>query len=502
MRDYTFKTPPFTHQRQTFEATWDREAYAIFWEQGTGKSKLIVDTAAALFLAGKITGVLILAPNGVHLSWILDQLPAHCPVPYVAHAYQSSRAKTVGHQQACAQLLRTPELAVLTMSYDAIITEVGKATAKKFLTTRRCLEVLDEATRIKTPGAKRTKTVLASGQYAPYRRILTGTPVANSPFDVYAPMKFIEPDYWRTAGLASYAAFKSQFGVWAPMTVGDRSFDRCVGYKNLEWLHQLLQPASSRVVKTDVLDLPPKLYATRTFELNATQRRLYDQLKQEFLALLDSGEYVEAPLAIVRLLRLQQITCGYVPTETGEPPVDITPHDNVRLQTLLELCEDLPHPTIIWARFRRDIDLICAALDQRQFGPVYRYDGAVSDAVRRTSVEQFQTAAPGPRFFVGNPAAGAEGLTLHAAQTVIYYSNSFKLTERLQSEDRAHRIGQCHPVNYIDLVARDTVDRGIHEALLTKQEIAAAITGDRLYDWLRPVEGDRVVLVPGGVQDA
>jgi SNF2 family DNA or RNA helicase len=254
-----------------------------------------------------------------------------------------------------------------------------------------------------------------------------------------------------------------------------REYDILLGYRNMDELREVMASVASRVTKDDVLDLPPKLYGKRYHELGPTQKRLYEQLRDDFIAELDNG-VVDASLAIVRLLRFQQIVCGYLPNEDGE--MIQLDDGGSRLALLGETLEGLGHKAIIWARFREDINRICDMLGDR----AVRYDGAVSEDEAALAKEQFQKGDA--QFFVGNPAKGATGLTLHAARTVVYYSNSFKLVDRLQSEDRAHRIGQEHPVNYIDLVCPGTVDEHIVEALRKKNDIATALTGDELKDWI------------------
>lgn len=516
--DYQFKTTPFKHQLETFMQSRDLESFAIFWEQGTGKTKEMVDQAAYLFLKGEIDAVLILAPNNVHRNWITDEVPTHCPDEVLKgsamHFYQSSKAATVWHKRAIERLMGHKDgLVWLAMSYDAFMTKKGKKLAWDLLSKKRVLYIIDEAGRIKTPGAKRTKSVVASSKYARYRRLLTGTPVANGAFDVYSLMKFLKEDFWKKYNLSSFFAFKNKFGIFEKGYNGaqGKEYDILVAYKNLDKLYEILKTTSSRVTKDDVLDLPPKLYSKRYFDLTPEQEAAYIQLREEYMTFVE-GDLVTAPLAIVRLLRLQQITCGYVPSDERE--VEIIEEDgevtvkenqrfhllgdsNPRLELLAEICGDLPHKAIIWAKFTKDIDQIMDMLGSE----AVRYDGQVKDAERAEAIARFQGRRPifegGTRtgweevpveqqakYFVANPAAAGEGLTLHAARTVIYYNNSFKLVDRLQSEDRAHRIGQQHPVSYIDIVAPDTVDEHIVRALRNKLNIANQITGDKFKEWL------------------
>ena len=481
--DYQYKVEPFAHQREEIEGHWQDESRAIFWEQGTGKSKLEIDNAAMLYQRGEINGMLIVAPNGVHRNWVDKEIPEHMPGWIVKqmrrHIFQTKKAKTKWHEQALRDLWKHCGFIVLAMSYDAMMTDKGKAAAWLMMRDRNTLYVLDESARIKTPGAKRTKRVVASGKYAKYRRILTGTPVANSPFDVYSQLLFVDPEIWKREGISNYQGFKTTFGIWEKRyTQNNAEFDELLGYKNMDWLKQIVDSVSTRLTKEDVLDLPPKLYSKRFFDLDPKQRKMYDEIVNDFMTILDSGEMVSASLAIVRLLRLQQIACGYVPPDGEDEPVQDICEKNPRLELLKEICEDLPHPAIIWGKYKRDIQLITDHLGK----DAVRYDGSTGDDERAEAIKRFQNGDV--QFFVGNAQAAGEGLTLTAAQTVIYYSNSFKLTERLQSEDRAHRIGQEHPVNYIDLIGYDTIDIHIVKALASKFDVASQITGDTVREWL------------------
>lgn len=482
---YPFRKKPFDHQLKTFEESKHLKDYALFWEQGTGKSKLTIDTACWMLTEGLIDGVLVVAPNNVDANWILDEIPTHCWQDVLKRScllrFRSNKARQVGHQNEIKNLLAHKGPTWLAISYDAFMTEAGKKLAWKYLKSRRILYVTDEAHKIKSPSAKRTISIVASGRYATFKRLLTGTPVSNGPFDVYSLMKFLDENFWKSHGLDSYFVFKNRFGIWNKgfNKAVDKEYDVLVGYQNLDKLAEIIKTNSSRVTKDEVLDLPPKLYSKRYFELNSQQEKLYQQIKDEYMAITQSGNLVTAGLAITRLLRFQQITSGYIPVDDEETvKMELIGNQNPRLELLKEICEALPHKAIIWARFQQDIDQIMATLGTE----AARYDGKVNDEDRQKAKVGFQTGDI--KFLVANPAAASEGLTLHAARTVIYYNNSFSLLLREQSEDRAHRIGQEHPVNYIDLMAQGTVDEHIVDSLRKKKDIATTITGDDLKEWI------------------
>ena len=481
--DYRPKTEPFPHQEELHRDTRDLPAYGLFLEQGLGKTKVVLDTAGHLFLEGKIDGLLVIAPPAVAPNWVRDEIPTHLPDEMRArcHLWESKRAKTKKHAKSADETLSHDGLAVLVMSYEGFMTDRGTAFAKQFLTNRTCLYVLDESARIKTPGAKRTKRILASAKYAPYRRVLTGTPVANSPFDVFTQLKFLDSEIWAPFGCSNFYAFKTRFGEWVQQKLGSgRSFPKLIQYKNLDVLHKVVDSMGSRMLKEDVLDLPPKLYQKRYFEATPEQTKAIKTLKEQLYLETEDGKEVTAMLAITQLLRAQQILSGFMGVD-GEEGEIVELKKNPRLDTLMEIVEDCPHKMIVWARFRHDIDNICKALKAAEISHV-RYDGAVGSDEREVARDSFQKEDA--KVFVANPACAGEGLTLHAARTVIYFTNNFKLTDRLQSEDRAHRIGQEFPVNYIDIICSGTIDEKIVAALRDKLDIASIVTGDTLKEWL------------------
>ena len=490
MSEFKFKTEPFQHQLEEFQASCDKEFRGSFWEQGTGKSKLVLDTAAKAYIDGRIDTLFVLAPNGVHTNWITDECPTHLACKWRGAVYHSKKASTKRHEREIKNLFdEEHRLVVIAFSYDGFMTPKGKKWAQKFIKQRRCLFVADESQRLKNATAKRTITAMAAAKYAPMRRILSGTPVTKSPFDVYTQMKVLDQSFWKARGFASAEAFKTYFGVFRQVEIPEdedtgrraRKFMKCVAYRNLDELAELLAEASSRVVKAEVLDLPDKLYKKIYVELTPDQRSLYKQIKEEFLVELHSGDRIEAPLMLTRMLRFQQILSGYIPNEDGEL---LYLPENPRLRVLLDTLEDIQEgKVIIFSRFTSDIEQIVAALNKKEETAVHYY-GATSIEERQDAKDRFQDPDSPIRFFVGNPAACATGLTLTQARTVVYYANDFNLEYRLQSEDRAHRIGQKHAVTYIDLVARGTIDTHIVQALRNKLNIAQVVQGDNVKDWI------------------
>jgi SNF2 family DNA or RNA helicase len=436
----------------------------------------------------------VIAPSGVERNWDSDELPKHLPdrIQYRVLVWQTSKANTQRHSLAAKCLLREKEFPWLLMSYDAIMTTKGKDFLWRFLQDRRCLLVADESDAIKSPGAKRTKRLLAASAYASYKIGLTGTPVTQGPFDIYPQVKFVDEVFWKNNGFADYMSFKTYFGEWftradcMELHGYDPKYDKLMGYRNLDKLQELLKGISSRVLKDDVLDLPPKVYKTIYFELTPEQNRLYDQLQENFEVETLSGKQVTAGLAIVRLLRFQQICSGYVGTDDEDTPMDLIPGPNPLLEALDDWASHLSGKAIVWCRFTADIELVTERLTRH--GRVVKYYGPQSDDENFAASEAFKRD-PDVAFIVANSQKGATGLTWNMARHVAYYSNSFRLRDRLQSEDRAHRAGLAHSVDYTDFIAlrpdgRRTVMKHIVENLRKKRDIASQITGDELKEWI------------------
>jgi SNF2 family DNA or RNA helicase len=476
------KPTAYAHQTTVLEASWDKPTYALLMDMGTGKTRVILDTAERLYARKLIRAVLVIAPNGVHHNWVLHEIPLHLDIPAIAVAWSSSRSKSKRFQEQMAQLFSSaPALKVLTMNVEALSSKTGRDVAAKFLDYFRgqTLFVVDESQKIKNVSAKRTKSLLALRLKAAYRRIMTGTPVTQSPLDVYSQFMFLDP---AILGFTSFYAFKGYYAQTVKHRATDAAghlyeYEEIVGYKHLEELTSRLRSRSFRVTKQECLDLPEKIYTRLIVELSAEQRRLYKELRQNMVMTIGS-EVIPVPLMLTRLLRFQQITGGFIPAEDGVKTLPIA-GSNPKLDALLSDIEDLPadESVIIWARFRAEIQRIVRAL-REAYGAnsVGAYYGDTSAEDRAALIDAFQGKRT--RFFVGNPQSAGLGLTLTAASTVYYFSNDFALENRSQSEDRCHRIGQRRSVVYKDIVCRGTIDERVLEVLKSKLDVADAIVGN------------------------
>jgi len=295
--------------------------------------------------------------------------------------------------------------------------------------------------------------------------------------DLYQQCDFLSNDCLDSP---SFYAFRARYAILIEKHMGSHSFKKIVGYRKLDELKEKLDRFSYRITKEECLDLPPKVFVKREVQLTKEQMKAYEEMKTLALAMFDKG-LTTTVNALTQLMRLHQITCGHSKLDDGTE-ISIP---TKRTEELLSVIEETSGKVIIWANYRHDIESIKLEL-QKEYGmaAVGTYYGDTDEEERRRVVREFQDPESELRFFVGNPRTGGYGLTLTAASTVVYYSNSFDLEVRLQSEDRAHRIGQTKSVTYVDLMVPGTIDEKIVKALRDKIDIANEVLGEEMKEWL------------------
>jgi len=459
------------------EKSWSRENFAYFMEMGTGKTKVLIDNMSMLYDKGKVDGALIIAPKGVVKTWYEQELPTHLPnhIENVTVLWQSNITK--GQQEKLESLFEIETaLHILIMNVEALSTDKGVKFASKFLNSHKVLMAIDESTTIKTPTAKRTKNIIGMGKYAKYRRIMTGSPVTKNPLDLYSQCEFLDP---YLLDFTSYYAFRNRYAEMKTMHLRGRSIQVVDEFKNLGELSDTVKKFSERILKEDCLDLPPKNWIKRHITLSKEQKKTYEQMKKAAMAVLN-GKVTTTMTVLTQLMRLHQITCGHFTADDGS--TQLIP--NNRITELMNILEETEGKAIIWANYQKDMTQILDNIN-KEYGPgsVVDYYGLTPQEDRQDNIRKFQSD-PKCRFLVGTPSTGGYGITLTAANTVIYYSNGYDLEKRLQSEDRAHRIGQKKNVTYIDIICEDTVDEKIVKALRDKINIASEVLGEELRAWI------------------
>ena len=469
---YNFKTVPYDHQKEALTVSWDKHSYALFMEMGTGKTKVLLDNIGALRSLNLINGALIIAPKSVYTVWYHTEIPKHLNIEYDMMLWKSTTTR-----QKLLDFMEKPsiKLKIFVINVEAFSSDKGSFWAEEFCKRHTNLIAVDESTCVKNYQAKRTKNIIKLRKYSNYRRILSGFPTPKNPLDLYTQCNFLDPKH---LGFNSIVAFRNRYCHFETLYLGGRQINVPVGFTNLAEIEAKLKNFAYRKTKKECLDLPEKLYVKRGISLTEEQRLLYDDIRTQARATL-KGQELTVTNVITEIIRLHQITCGYFKSREG----DIQNVPNKRVDALLEICEDTDQKIIIWATYVHNIEHINRELIKKYgVDSVVTFYGYTSSEKRTEAIERFQTD-PKCRFFVGNPATGGMGITLTAAGIVIYYSNSYNAEHRVQSEDRAHRIGQDQKVTYIDLVAEKTIDEKILSALDTKFKLSAKTLGEVVRTW-------------------
>ena len=475
--NYKFKTKPYAHQMTALKKSWNKENFAYFMEMGTGKTKVLIDNLAMLYDKGKVDGALIIAPKGVINTWYEQEIPTHLPqhIENVTVLWQPNINKKYEEKLKTLFEVETA-LHILIMNVEALSTDKGVKYASKFLNSHKTLMAVDESTTIKNPSAKRTKNIIGLGKIAKYKRIMTGSPITKNPLDLYSQCEFLNP--W-LLDFTSYYAFRNRYAEMKTMHAHGRSIQIVDKFKNLSELSETVKTFSDRVLKEDCLDLPDKIYMKRNIKLSPDQFKLYKQMKDQAIAMLN-GKVTSTMTVLTQLMRLHQITCGHFTADDGSTQAIA----NNRIGELMDVLEEIEGKAIIWAHYQYDIvNIIKNVVKKYGEGSIVDYYGLTPQEDRQPNIKKFQSD-PKCRFMVGTPSTGGYGITLTAANTVIYYSNGYDLEKRLQSEDRAHRIGQRKPVTYVDLICNDTVDEKIVKALRKKINIASEVLGEEIKSWI------------------
>lgn len=520
-----FKTKPYKHQLDAFNRHKDDEYFALFLEMGLGKSKIAIDIASYKYEQGLIDAVLVIAPNHVHEQWITEQYPIHCSVAYKSFIWNSAKKGTSIYQNMMDEFLtpKWPKLKVFSVNVEAFQSDGVIPFIATYMKNNNVFTIIDEATRIKTPTAKRSKTIHKLEKYG-QRCILTGTPVTKSPFGLWSMFQFLKLNYFgcnffifqarhgvmmqgineRTGGRYKtlidektwnivLSLLKKQLELRGSAGLMDSDFEDVAGgmsiseknvrfiwkqkefkkFKKLDELKKLIDPVTSYATKKDCLDLPEKVYETVYLEMSKEHRKVYNTLKSKLLV-----EYEGKDLTVVNKValttRLMQIAGGYFPyTEKKEIELGnnvatiekkagmLIGKKNYKVARIREELEEVTLPVIIWAKFVMELEAIYADLKKD-----YRcalYYGGTNSLERRFIIEDFKEGKYD--IFIGNPSVAGFGLNLQNATTQLYYSNGFNVEERLQCEDRSHRIGVKGACVYKDFVYKNSIDEKITMAI-------------------------------------
>lgn len=443
-----FKTDPFQHQRECLEAVGDKHHFAFLLEPGLGKTKVAIDLVANRKLQRKTKyPTLVVCPNTLVDNWV-DEVIKHSDLKYVA--LTGSKGKRLDKLMC--------ERDFYIINYEGVRIMWKDLVAKRF----SCL-ILDESTCVKNVKAKQSKACYEIAKSVPDRYILTGTPIMNNPLDIYGQYRILNPLIFGT----SYYHFKYRYAIW-----GGYNNYQVVKWVNMTEYKSLVAAHAIHRTKEQCLDLPAKLYQVVKLDLPAEQAKVYSDLKKGFIAEF-RDVVVSAPVVLTRLMRFSQITAGFTKDVEG---VEHAFQKNPKVEWLLDFVNDLDadRKVVVFCRFTHEIALLEEALDGGGVEYV-RVSGETKDRIER--VKRFNTD-PRYKVFIGQLQTTGIGINLTAASYVVFMTNSYSYGERVQAEDRCHRIGQSKNVTYIDLLYRNSVDINIHRTLRNKESLATMVTKD------------------------
>ena len=434
--------------------------FGELFEMGCGKTLTTIAVAGALYNLGKIDRVLVVAPTSVCSVWPHD-LNQFATFPWEARVLLGDKKKRL---KALNELENWPfkALRIAVINYESTHREgIFEALAAY----RPDLIVCDESQRIKNPSAAQSKALHKLGDAAPFRMILSGTPVQNNAVDLYSQYRFLDPAVYG----ANFYAFKNRYCI-----MGGYGQHQIVGYRNMDELVEKEHSVAYRVTKEECLDLPQQTFINRYVQFTDAEQAIYEQLRKSSFLELETGENVTATTILTMYLRLMQLTGGFLTADESTRPKQV---NTAKLDALADIVDDYVvdagKKLVIFARFRAEIAAIENLLRLRkiQYGSIY---GDVPMEERGKIVEDFQTN-PDTKVFVAQIQTAGLGITLHAASTAVFYSYDYNYANYAQALARIHRIGQRLPVTYIHLVVDGSIDEKILAALENKEDMAKTV---------------------------
>jgi SNF2 family DNA or RNA helicase len=478
--DYATQLTPRPYQAEALQRMNGRQAFALTMAMRTGKTKVLLDDFGQLERAGHAQDLLVIAPAGVYRTWE-GEINKHLSIELLSrlklYTWHTAKSNNKSEKLLREQFLECDGPRILLMNVEALSTvKLAREYCSRFL--ERCpllaMIAVDESTIIKSPKAQRTKFINQHlAHLSKYRRILSGLPTPKSPLDLYCQFEFLDPTI---LGFGSYRAFQVRYAIMRRMQMGGRWFDVVDGYQNVEELQHKIEPHCYRVEFRPNI---PSTYTQRDVPLTGKQEQLYRELKEYATARINEESHVTATVIIAQIMRLHQVLCGWTVDESGAVH-EVPEHKTAQL---LEILEDYNGKAVIWCSYDYNIERLSVVL-REQYGKqaVARFWGG-NPNVREAEEAKFRTD-PQCRFMLATAAAGGRGRTWDVADLVIYYSSTFDLEHRDQSEQRVHNTDKLRQVDYIDLIAPGTVETKILHVLRNKLNMAAIITGDAWKEWI------------------
>lgn len=454
---YTPKVPYLKHMEHVLGLSWEREAYALLLEMGLCKTSITIHNFGILFKKGLITGVIIFAPKGVHLQWVLDQIPEHLDGSIRCNLILWDKKA----EYTRADLFVPGALNVFALNIDTILTDGGAEAAALFIRLHlgKVFFVIDESHRIKNYGAETTKAMVKLRKHVAYRRILTGTPIAKNLADLWSQMMFLDP---KIIGIDTMAVFKARFCV-----MGGYENRQIVESKNIEEFYRLIAPHSYRLTKAEATDLPPKMYSKYKYTMDKKTQAKYDDMKHSYMMQIDAGT-IEAKNHLSCVIKLQQLLSGFITIDPKNHTIEMVSMQ--RAEIVIEMLNQIGGQCIIWCAFIPDVHILKPFIEEKT-GEQVALLGNYRDYTQRKT-----------KYVILNPSSGGTGLNLQfptpGDNNAIYYNNTERSLPRWQSEDRIWRTGMGGTAQIWDIIAHKTVDQKVLDNLKEKKDLSDLVLDD------------------------
>lgn len=494
------------HQVAEFEAHKDTRARALFWSMRTGKSKAIVDKFCYQFGKGAIGGAVIIAPNGVHLNWVVNEIPKWADPALGAHevfGWETTKRADWDRIEALKNLLSHKGMKWFCLNMEAVSNPDCLKALRDFLKSvdGKFALGISEVHHFGHAGAKRTHKARQLARVAKFITMESGTPILNSPLRAYSIFKILTADGLipesmreraeerKARGLdgMTYEDFVQYFAeIELDRRTGRRSRGRQIKkikeYRNLDEMRELMTPYASVVTRDQVSDMPALIRTDRLVVMSEKQRDAYMAMVSKHLVEI-GDELIRAVDAGPRMMKLQQIVNGYMIDTEKNSIVDIDKDAPVYDALAEQVHGTVPGKTLIWCRYREDIRRVAARMKHEGFGPVLEFHGGIPTSQRENIRREFQEN-PRRLVCVGHPGAGGEGRDFSAASAIIFFSSTPNAIHVAQGEERGTLKGGTDTA-IVRIRTPGTVDDRNWDIVDGKVKISDTLAGHGLRDLLR-----------------
>lgn len=469
----------WAHQEKEFRLGKDTRARALLWPMRSGKSKACIDKADYNHRLGRIEGVIVIAPNGVHLNWALNEIPKHSKAKSLAFAWSTPKRADFDEMAKLEALLKHDGLKWFCINMEALKHLDNRREVKRFLIAchQKFMLIVSEAHHFGRPGAKRTYFARSLGRRAAFRQIETGTTALNSPLRTFSQFDILKKG---ALGFETFTDFAKQYAEYEQRP--GKRYKQIKRYINLPDLRASLAKWSSVVLRAEIHDMPKLLRVERPVVMSDVQRTAYlEMVNKHYLEIGDNE--ISAKDGGARVQKLQQIVNGYmIDTARGGTIVDIDRDAPIYTALMDEITGTFPGKSLVWCRYHEDIRRVIYRLRDHDI-PYVEYSGRITDIHERERYRWRFNHDDKVLVCVGQPLAGGEGRDFSGAESVIFFSAVPNTIAMTQAEERATVKGG-RTVSVVRVRTYGTVDDRIWDIIDGNVKLADVVSGTGLRDLL------------------